>query len=62
MTGMRRNRAEEEYGEGGRETWSAYEETYRDGSLKNECWNSGKTPSKETDRDKDPEEASGFYD
>lgn len=35
----RRNR-EEEYADSGRENWSAFEETYRDGSLKNECWNS----------------------
>lgn len=42
---------EEEYADSGRENWSAYEETYRDGSLKNECWNS----HADTGRKKDPD-------
>lgn len=37
----RRRQQEEEYSDNGRVTYGGYEETYRDGSLKNECWNSG---------------------
>ena len=37
----RRGQWEEEYSDNGRVTYGGYEETYRDGSLKNECWNSG---------------------
>ena len=47
----RRNR-EEEYADRGRENWSLYEETYRDGSLKNECLNSRTEQcSKKNDRE-----------
>ena len=57
MSEMKRKQSEEEYSDRGRENWSAYEETYRDGSLKNECWNSGgKRPNsakKETDEESD---------
>ena len=34
-----RRYGEENYADGNREDYSSYEETYRDGSLKNECWN-----------------------
>ena len=57
MSEMKRKNAEEEYGDRERENWSSFEETYWDGSLKNECWNSGgKRPSsvkKETDEESD---------
>lgn len=61
MSEMKRKNAEEEYGDRERENWSSFEETYRDGSLKNECWNSGGKHPSLLKKGKDPEEEMDLY-
>ena len=39
MRELSERRQDEEYADSVRESFTVYEETYRDGSLKNECWN-----------------------
>ncbi|MBR3098256.1 MAG: hypothetical protein IKH18_01615 [Clostridia bacterium] len=58
MSEFRRDQKEEQYSDKDRdqETFSVFEETYRDGSAKNECWNSGDKPIREESDEKDPEE------
>ena len=62
MSEVTRKRSEEEYGDSGRENWSAFEETYRDGSLKNECWNSGNKRQDWPKKQKDLDSESVFSD
>ena len=56
MSEVRRSRMAEEYADQAREVYGAPEETYRDGSLKNECWNDGEKRKEDAEDEEEDDE------